>query len=238
MSSSARGRLGKPLLSSPDDAGTVSGSASVSGLLLVCGVIGAPVNIAVFTVEGALRPGYSPIRDYTSFLSLGPDGWINVANFIVFGVLMTAFAAGVTTVIRTGPAAPAGPILLGVSGIGMMAAGLFVADAASSAATTHGSLHIAASVLVLAAMTAACFVFAGHYQLVPNGTPFARYCRVTGVAFAVLWCNPSAGGAGIAGLLQRIGILVLSTWIVLLAVRLIQERAAAGLTSVMRADET
>jgi hypothetical protein len=238
MSSSARGRLGKPLLSSPDDAGAIR-SAWVGGLLLACGVIGAPVNIAVFTVEGALRPGYSAIRDYTSFLSLGPDGWINVANFIVFGVLMTAFAAGVTTVIRTGPAAPAGPILLGVSGIGLMAAGLFVADAASGAATTHGSLHIAASVLFLAAMTAACFVFGGHYKLVPNGARFAMYCRVTGVAFAVLFgATPVLDEAGIAGLLQRIGILVLSTWIVLLAVRLIQERAAAGLTSAMRADET
>jgi hypothetical protein len=212
--------------------------SSEGGLLLACGVIAAPVNIAVFTVEGALRPGYSPIRDFTSFLSLGPDGWINVANFIVFGVLMMAFAAGVRMVIRTGPAAPAGPILLGISGIGMMAAGLFVADAASSAVTTHGSLHIAASVLFLAAMTAGCFVFASHYQLMPNGARFARYCRMTGVAFAVLFgAPPVLDGAGIAGLLQRIGILVLSTWIVLLAVRLIQERAVAGLTSAMRVDE-
>jgi hypothetical protein len=214
----------------------VKGQGSVGSLLLACGVIGAPVNIAVFTVEGALRPGYSPIRDFTSFLSLGPDGWINVVNFIVFGVLMTAFAAGATTVIRTGPAAPAGPILLAVSGIGLMAAGLFVADAASGAATTHGSVHKAASVLFIAAMTAACFVFAGPYQLVPNGARFATYCRVTGVAFAVLFgATPMLDGAGIAGLLQRIGILVLSTWIVLLAVRLIQERADAGLTSAMQA---
>jgi hypothetical protein len=103
MSSRARGRLGKPLLSSPDEAGTLSGSASVGSLLLVCGVIGPPVDIAVFTVEGALRPGYSPIREFNSLLSLGPYGWVNVANFIIFGLLMTAFAAGVRTVIRTGP---------------------------------------------------------------------------------------------------------------------------------------
>lgn len=217
----------------------VNGQGSIGSLLLVCGVIGPPVDIAVFTVEGALRPGYSPIREFNSLLSLGPYGWVNVANFIIFGLLMTAFAAGVRTVIRTGPAAPVGPILLAVSGMGLIAAGVFVADPGPNAATVHGALHMAASILFLATMTAACLVFASQYERLPQSRRFAAYSRMTGFAFAALSvATVVLMGVGISGLLQRIEILVISTWIVLLAVRLIQERAAAGSTPAMRADET
>ena len=152
---------------------------------------------------------------------------------------MTAFAAGVRTVIRTGPAAPAGPILLAVSGMGLIAAGVFVADPGPNAATVHGALHMAASILFLAAMTAACLVFAAHYARLPNSRRFAAYSRVTGVAFAALSiATVVLMGAGISGLLQRIEILVVSTWIVLLAVRLIQEQAVAGLPPANQAGET
>src|ERR1700674_3179733 len=88
----------------------VNGQGSIGSLLLVCGVIGPPVDIAVFTVEGALRPEYSPIRDFTSFLSFGPYGWVNVANFIVLRLLMTAFAAGVPTLFWAGAPPPARPL--------------------------------------------------------------------------------------------------------------------------------
>ncbi|HXN90460.1 MAG TPA: DUF998 domain-containing protein [Candidatus Sulfotelmatobacter sp.] len=236
MWSSVQSQLREPSLSSADDPRPATGQALVGGLLLACGVIGPPVNIAVFTVEGALRPEYSPIRDFTSFLSLGPYGWVNVANFIVLGLLMTAFAAGVRTVIRTGPAAPAGPIVIAVSGLGLIAAGVFVADPGPNAVTVHGSLHIAASIVFLAAMTAACFVVAAHYDLA-NGRRFAAYSRVTGVAFAGLFTADLLVGVGIAGLLQRIGILVICSWIVLLAVRLIQE-GAMGSPTAKEADET
>ena len=63
--------MGKPLLSSPDDAGTVSGSASVGGLLLACGVIGPPVDIAVFTVEGRFGPDTARSANSTACSALG-----------------------------------------------------------------------------------------------------------------------------------------------------------------------
>ena len=56
----------------------------------------APVLfVAVFTIEGSLRVGYDPISSYVSELSLGPRGWIQIANFVVFGALVLVFASGV-----------------------------------------------------------------------------------------------------------------------------------------------
>ena len=46
-------------------------------------------------VEGAARPGYRPLRDTISELSLGPRGWIQTANFLVFGLLFIVFSRGV-----------------------------------------------------------------------------------------------------------------------------------------------
>jgi len=48
----------------------------------------------VFLVEGVVHPEYNAWRDYVSDLSLGRQGWVQMANFVVFGLLMLAFAVG------------------------------------------------------------------------------------------------------------------------------------------------
>jgi uncharacterized protein DUF998 len=72
-------------------------------LLLVCGVVGPILFFAVFTVAGAVRHGYSALRDFVTHLSLGDQGWVQIANFIVFGLLMLAFDAGTRYAIRSSP---------------------------------------------------------------------------------------------------------------------------------------
>ena len=62
--------------------------------LLACGVIGGPLFVATFLVEGATRADYDPLRHPVSSLALGDLGWTQDANFIVAGLLTLAFAAG------------------------------------------------------------------------------------------------------------------------------------------------
>jgi hypothetical protein len=61
---------------------------------LLCGVIGPPLFILAFLVEGATRNGYDPIRLPISLLSLGEAGWTQTANFIVDGALLFLAAIG------------------------------------------------------------------------------------------------------------------------------------------------
>ena len=84
--------------------------------------------LAVLIVEGAARPGYRPLHDTISELSFGPRGWIQTANFIVFGMLFVVFARGVNASLDDSRAARAGGALLSLIGLGVIGAGLFRAE--------------------------------------------------------------------------------------------------------------
>src|SRR6266704_711398 len=97
-------------------------------LLIAGGAIGPLLFIIVLLIEGATRPGYSAWHNYGSSLSLGPGGWVQIANFIVCGLLMLCFAIGLRQVFRTGKGAVWGPLLLGIFGVSLIVAGVFVTD--------------------------------------------------------------------------------------------------------------
>ncbi len=45
------------------------------------GIIGPALFVAVFIIEGLLRPDYNAFSTYVSALSLGPRGWIQIVKF-------------------------------------------------------------------------------------------------------------------------------------------------------------
>jgi len=105
-----------------------------------------------------------------SLLSLGDGGWIQVANFIVCGLLFVAAGAG----LRRATRATWGPILIACVGAGMVIGGLFSADpglgfpagAPTGQPTTmtwHAMLHLTGFGIGYSALVAACFVYARRY---------------------------------------------------------------------------
>ena len=60
---------------------------AVARVALWAGVVGPPLFVATFLIEGATRRGYDPVRLQVSYLSLGDQGWIQIANFCVSGGL-------------------------------------------------------------------------------------------------------------------------------------------------------
>ncbi|MFF3669418.1 DUF998 domain-containing protein [Microtetraspora malaysiensis] len=95
--------------------------------LLACGF--APLMfLVVILLDGALQPGYDPVDRWGSELSNGDWGWIQIANFVVTGLLTTAFGVGVRRALRSGPGSKAIPVLTGVLGFCLIVAGVFVTD--------------------------------------------------------------------------------------------------------------
>jgi hypothetical protein len=47
----------------------------LTNLMLSCGAVAGPLFVAIFTVEGAKREGYDPVRETVSALALGKRGW-------------------------------------------------------------------------------------------------------------------------------------------------------------------
>jgi hypothetical membrane protein len=208
-------------------------------LLLACGVLGPLVFIAVFLVEGAVRPDYDPWRHVVSSLSRGDRGWIQITNFVVSGALVLAFAAGLRRALHPGRGEMWAPILLAVFGLCLVGAGVFVADpflgyppGADSAATVPGALHVFVSFVAFAALPAACFVLARRFAGERGGRVWAVYSVAAGVLVLVFLiisdAMASAGPDAPAGLFQRLSIITGWTWIAAIALRLMFTQAPAG----------
>lgn len=215
---------------------------SLDRLLLWGGVVGPLLFILVFLIEDATRPGYSPWRDYVSSLDLSNQGWEQIANFLVCGVLALGFAIGLRRVLRAGKGALFGPILLGIYSLGLIVAGLFVTDptlgyppGAPPVHTAHGTVHGLAGLVVFTSLPAACFVLARRFAGDPAWRGWALYSVVIGllvlVCFVAMMVTSVLDGRGIlpnspTGLLERMAIIAGWTWLALFAWRLLRQTRA------------
>ena len=143
---------------------------NTTAALLACGAVAGPLFLVVVFIQAITRRGFSMTIHPPSLLSLGDGGWIQVANFIVCGLLYVAAGAG----LRRATRATWGPILIACVGAGMVIGGLFSADpglgfpagAPAGQPTTmtwHAMLHLTGFGIGYSALVAACFVYARSY---------------------------------------------------------------------------
>ncbi|MDO8691420.1 MAG: DUF998 domain-containing protein [Dehalococcoidia bacterium] len=197
------------------------------------GMIGPALFVAVFMLEGWLRPGYDPMRMFVSELSLGPRGWIQVVNFVVFGVLFLVFTLGVAAEFREGKASRAGPILLATIGISLLASGVFVTDPSTTLPdqmSWHGRIHAVLGALVFSLMPVSCFVFLRRFRVDPNWRSLRWWTLAAGTLTTVLiivWkvapAQPLAAPNAFnewSGVLQRMILVTYLSWQFTVALRL------------------
>lgn len=203
--------------------------------LLAGGVVGPLLFIIVFLIEGATRPGYSAWRNFVSQLSLSDQGWEQIANFLICGVLCLGFAFGLRRALHSGKGATWGPILLSIFGLSLISAGIFVTGPglgyppgapAHSPESAHAVIHALSGLVVFASLAAACFVLARRFAGDPAWRGWALYSIVTGVLVAGFFVASVSPGTP-AGLLQRIAIIAGWTWLAALAWRLLRSARVA-----------
>jgi Protein of unknown function (DUF998) len=86
--------------------------------------------LVLVSIQAMTRTGFGLTHHPASLLSLGESGWIQVANFIVSGLLLVAFAIGVRRALHPGRAGTWGLLFLGAYGVGLIVAALFKPDPA------------------------------------------------------------------------------------------------------------
>ena len=206
-------------------------------LLLMCGVIGSFLFTIVYLIEGATRPGYNAWHQAISLLSQSNQGWEQITNFIVCGLLIIAFAIGLRQTLRTGRGATWGPILLAAVGVGLIVAGVFVTDPAQGyppgtpdGSTVHptllGTIHFAIGTpAVFGLLPLACFVLARRFAEETQQKGWAVYSVLTGVLMLAFFVGFIITGIhdGPAGLMERLSIMTGMAWIVLLATLLLRK---------------
>src|SRR5215469_8194907 len=224
----------------PPRAGLAGGGLSVRAwLLLAAGTVGGLVFTGVYLAEGATRAGYRPLALPISALSLGPGGWVQQLNFIVFGVLVCVSAAGWRAALAPGRGAVAFPVLRVIAGVGLVLDGLFAQDpsggyppgARAGMTTVHGQLHTLFAMITIAALAAGCFVLARRFAAQPGWRRWAVFAVAAGVATIVLIAAFGAAGGhgGLAGLWERAAGAATSVLTVAVLARLaVTGRPAAG----------
>lgn len=189
--------------------------------LLACGVAAGPIYIALGMAQVLVRDGFDMRRHALSHLANGDFGWVQIVSFLVTGALVLAGAAGVRRRLHPGRAGTWGPILLAAYGVGLLGAGIFVADpapgfppgtpAGATGMSTSGLLHLVFGAFGFYAIIGASLVFARRFAATGQ-RGWALYSAFTGVAFLLIFSGVAAGSTSAAVLLGLYAI-VAWTWI-------------------------
>jgi hypothetical protein len=166
--------------------------------------VGFPLWAAVSVAQAATREGFDILRHPLSLLSTGDLGWLQIANFVVAGVLALVGAVGLRTAMRGTPGGVWAPRLVAAAGLGLVAAGFLVMDPGANfpvgapddlpLVSWHAVGHMVAGTVSFTALIAACFVLARHLTRTGRRA-HAIACRVAGLSLALGWGWAMGGGS-------------------------------------------
>jgi hypothetical protein len=148
---------------------------------------------------------------------------VQVANFIVCGLLILGFAVGLRPVLGGGRAPIAAPVLVGAYGLALVVAGVFVTDptlgyppGAAVVHTTHGLIHGLAGLAAFSLLAAACFAMTWRFASDPASRGWGANslltallivaCFIASNVLSVLDAQGSLPNAP-TGFVQRIAII-------------------------------
>lgn len=207
----------------------------------IAGIAAPVLFVAVFTIEGWLRPDYDARRMFVSELALGPRGFVQIANFVAAGMLTMLFARGVATEF---PAARAAILALYLIGIGLVGAGAFVMDPLMTPVrelSWHAILHRVFGAPVLYGMPISAFLFARQFSRDPRWRPLVPWTVAMGIVTIVmtfvLLIVVALQRTGVTtnlwgGAIQRTHHIVYFVWQAAVAVRLLRPRATPAQAAV------
>jgi hypothetical membrane protein len=208
----------------------------VPSALLTGGIVAGPLFVTVSLTQALTREGFDLTRHAWSVLANGDLGWIQILNFMITGGLLVGLAVGLRRAWTSGPGRTWAPRLLGVHGLGMVAAGLLTADPSLGfpvgtpldyrAVSWHGIGHMVAAMIAFLAVFACSLVVARRFAA-EGRRGWARASRIVGVGFLTTFValSVSAGHpATVVGF--TVAVVVLMGWLATLAALVRRDRGA------------
>ena len=183
--------------------------------------------IAIFSLEGWLRPGYNANRMFVSELSLGTRGWVQITNFVLTGLLVMLFAYGAHLQFSQRRRPWAGALLLGIIGFSLTASGPFRTDPSAlfNQVSTHGLIHGLFGAVVFSLAPVSCFISFNRFRQDSAWRPLARLALlagtvlITAVVLLKLSQFPQSPMYDWKGLIQRVFLVTFMAWIFVFAQR-------------------
>ena len=164
---------------------------AVLSVLAAVGIFAPIVFTTGFVVQGFLRAdlrsGYNPIAQQISDLTAGPSGWVQQMNFVVFGLLLIAFAVGLHRGVRKAWPWVAGPALVAWNGVELVVAGLFPLreDAAGRIYDPIG-VHSVNGTIFFLSIGVVLVVLSRQFVHDARWRSLAAYTLTTGIALLVM----------------------------------------------------
>jgi hypothetical membrane protein len=176
-----------------------------------------------FMRELGWHPTGSSGVPWPSGLALGPYGWLQVLNFILFGLLVIIFAIGFRRRV-SGRAAKIGAGLLMLAGVALILLG-FKTDPellATGPQTLSGWIHGLAFLLLTISLLLTIFSVGWGLRKDPLWRSYGWYSLATGIVFVVVSFIPGQIGT-------YVFLTVILVWMFVMALRLrsVVERASA-----------
>ncbi len=198
--------------------GWVRANSRAHWALLITGLAGAVLFNVTWFIDGLIRPGYDPVVQPVSALSLGPDGWIQVANFAVFGAIGVITAAAWRPTLAGGIGAIWYPRVVVLAGVATIGAAIFSQDpdldypagvAAPAHPTVHAQIHNIVAYVSLVTTITQLVILARRFRREPSWRGWATAALAAAVlmmsflaAFGIL-----IAGGGPGGLFEKLASL-------------------------------
>jgi hypothetical membrane protein len=201
-------------------------SACLAGLGLL-----SPGFLCLVIAAGLAAPRYSMVRDEVSDLGLrSVTADILDGGLIGFGALLCLFATGLWRSFRADVAGRRAAFLLVIVGVSVACLAAFPMDPSVRHPTVHGTIHGALFFVCVGLFVSAAWMFARAFRRDPLWRRIAAYTRASAIAVVAVWVvwvafasqqvfdpNPPLGA--VAGLIERILIVVITVWIGVVAAR-------------------
>lgn len=194
----------------------------------LAGIAGPILFWSVLTILGQVQPAYNAFRFDISLLVLGPIGWIQTANFIVFGLSIIVFERGLQEAVVPRRTWGRMSILALASGLALVAMGIFPTDP-PGAWTPHGAVHLGVVAVLASLLPVVCFVTAGEMKRHPSWRGHAGFTVLTGIltgTLAVMLLMAWSGAWRVlhpwVGLFERAVFAVPSVWMGVMGIRLMR----------------
>jgi hypothetical membrane protein len=183
--------------------------------------------VLVITIDGFLRPGYSPIHQVVSDLGIGQNAWILNTDLVVFGFLFMLFAIGFYQVMRTsigGRSLRASTSLLLLTGAGVVNDGFFTEyNPADPTSVLHDVLHSLGFLVAFGSLIIALFLIGLQLRKDRTWRGYGWYSILTSLVTLLLIILPYAFpwyGAQLWGLNERMLLVGAFAWHVVTGCRL------------------
>ena len=191
------------------------------------GIVGPTLFTLTFLAqEASRRAEFNPIAEPVSALEAGPNGWIQQANFVTFGLLLLTFAFGLDRGLARSQLGRLGPGLLGAASVGLFLAAAIPLREDAVGVTYDPGGHFVAGVTFF--LSTAMLVLSRRLAKDSHFRALAFYTAICGVlaflGFVVMGRFAMPDDTPLhdfAGLIQRVVLLLITfPCFVALAVRL------------------